>query len=220
MVDNFALSLAELVFGNKHSVGIIASVDFAHVGPRYGDTYKPHAGTIEQHLSSDASLLSWLGNNAALTILSTGSTGTRIAEKSAGPPRFTRWQKRWKAMPTGAPCANLTRLWTIKIHLLPSQVWPFTEWAGYRVSSANQPTVAVETLGCKVNQFESSYFLEVLRLERYCIVPFRERADIYIVHSCAVTAKAGSDTAATQKGTTRQSGCFGCGRWMLCSTGG
>ncbi len=60
VVDNFALSLAELVFGDKHSVGIIASVDFAHVGPRYGDTYKPHAGTIEQHLSSDASLLSLL----------------------------------------------------------------------------------------------------------------------------------------------------------------
>lgn len=55
-------------------------------------------------------------------------------------------------------------------------------------------SVAVETLGCKVNQYETSYFLEVLRQAGYRLVPFRDRADIYIVHSCAVTAKAGSQT--------------------------
>jgi threonylcarbamoyladenosine tRNA methylthiotransferase MtaB len=55
-------------------------------------------------------------------------------------------------------------------------------------------TVAVETLGCKVNQYETSYFLEVLQQAGYRLVPFRERADIYIVHGCAVTAKAGSQT--------------------------
>jgi threonylcarbamoyladenosine tRNA methylthiotransferase MtaB len=55
-------------------------------------------------------------------------------------------------------------------------------------------TVAVETLGCKVNQYETSYFLEVLKLAGYHLVPFRQRADIYIVHSCAVTAKAGFQT--------------------------
>jgi len=55
-------------------------------------------------------------------------------------------------------------------------------------------TVAVETLGCKVNQYETSYFLELLQQAGYRLVPFCERADIYIVHSCAVTAKAGSQT--------------------------
>jgi len=55
-------------------------------------------------------------------------------------------------------------------------------------------TVAVETLGCKVNQYETSYFLELLQRAGYRIVPFGERADIYIVHSCAVTARAGSQT--------------------------
>ena len=55
-------------------------------------------------------------------------------------------------------------------------------------------TVAVETLGCKVNQYETSYFLEVLKQAGYRPVPFAERADIYIIHSCAVTAKAGSQT--------------------------
>jgi len=55
-------------------------------------------------------------------------------------------------------------------------------------------SVAVETLGCKVNQYETSYFLELLQRAGYRLVPFCERADIYIVHSCAVTAKAGSQT--------------------------
>ncbi|MFZ2444998.1 MAG: tRNA (N(6)-L-threonylcarbamoyladenosine(37)-C(2))-methylthiotransferase MtaB [Syntrophobacteraceae bacterium] len=53
------------------------------------------------------------------------------------------------------------------------------------------PTVAVETLGCKVNQYETSYLLEALMGAGFVRVPFRERADVYIVHSCAVTAKAG-----------------------------
>ncbi|MCE5335438.1 MAG: tRNA (N(6)-L-threonylcarbamoyladenosine(37)-C(2))-methylthiotransferase MtaB [Desulfobacteraceae bacterium] len=54
--------------------------------------------------------------------------------------------------------------------------------------------VAVETLGCKVNQYETSYFLQVLRSKGYECVSFRDRADVYIVHSCAVTAKAGYQT--------------------------
>ncbi|MGO9019329.1 MAG: AmmeMemoRadiSam system protein B [Syntrophobacteraceae bacterium] len=60
LVDDFARNLAELVFGEKYSVGLIASVDLAHVGPRYGDRYKPHKATIEENLSSDASLLKLL----------------------------------------------------------------------------------------------------------------------------------------------------------------
>ncbi len=55
-------------------------------------------------------------------------------------------------------------------------------------------TIAIETLGCKVNQYETSYFLEVFKQAGYRLVPFRERADVYIVHSCAVTAKAGFQT--------------------------
>jgi MEMO1 family protein len=60
LVDDFARNLAELVFGEQYSVGIIASVDMAHVGPRYGDRYNPHKATIEENLSSDASLLNLL----------------------------------------------------------------------------------------------------------------------------------------------------------------
>jgi threonylcarbamoyladenosine tRNA methylthiotransferase MtaB len=51
-------------------------------------------------------------------------------------------------------------------------------------------TVALETLGCKVNQYESSYFLEVLKEAGYRRVPFKGPADVYVVHGCAVTARA------------------------------
>ena len=51
-------------------------------------------------------------------------------------------------------------------------------------------TVALETLGCKVNQYESSYLLEVLEEAGYQPVSFREKADVYVVHGCAVTARA------------------------------
>ncbi len=53
-----------------------------------------------------------------------------------------------------------------------------------------QRTMAIETLGCKVNQFESSYLIEQLEANGYRRVPFDHKADLYIVHSCAVTAKA------------------------------
>jgi threonylcarbamoyladenosine tRNA methylthiotransferase MtaB len=51
-------------------------------------------------------------------------------------------------------------------------------------------SVALETLGCKVNQYESSYLMELLQAAGYEPVPFRQSADVYVVHSCAVTSKA------------------------------
>lgn len=54
--------------------------------------------------------------------------------------------------------------------------------------------VALETLGCKVNQYESSYLIQELDEAGYRIVPFREEADIFIVHSCAVTSRASYQT--------------------------
>lgn len=51
-------------------------------------------------------------------------------------------------------------------------------------------TIALETLGCKINQYESSHFLETLEGAGCRLVPFRDPADIYIVHSCSVTGSA------------------------------
>ncbi|HID98450.1 MAG TPA: tRNA (N(6)-L-threonylcarbamoyladenosine(37)-C(2))-methylthiotransferase MtaB [Thermodesulfobacteriaceae bacterium] len=50
--------------------------------------------------------------------------------------------------------------------------------------------VAVYTLGCKVNQFESAAIAEDFRAAGAEIVSYREEADIYIVNTCAVTSRA------------------------------
>jgi threonylcarbamoyladenosine tRNA methylthiotransferase MtaB len=54
--------------------------------------------------------------------------------------------------------------------------------------------VAVTTLGCKVNQFESAAFLSAFAAAGLAIVPFSEPADIYVINTCAVTAKAGAQS--------------------------
>lgn len=51
-------------------------------------------------------------------------------------------------------------------------------------------TVAIATLGCKVNQYESAGMAEALRDQGFSLLPFGGPADIYIVNTCAVTGKA------------------------------
>ena len=48
-------------------------------------------------------------------------------------------------------------------------------------------TVAYHNLGCKVNSYEMDAMLQALRQKGYQIVPFDEKADIYIVNTCTVT---------------------------------
>ncbi len=49
---------------------------------------------------------------------------------------------------------------------------------------------AISTLGCKVNQYESALITESLAKSGYRQVDFTGQADIYIVNTCTVTAKA------------------------------
>ncbi len=49
--------------------------------------------------------------------------------------------------------------------------------------------VAVTTLGCKVNQYESAGMAETLRDNGFSLVPFSGDADIYIINTCTVTGK-------------------------------
>ncbi len=51
-------------------------------------------------------------------------------------------------------------------------------------------TVAIATLGCKVNQFESEALMASLEEKGYDIVPFGEGADITVVNTCTVTHRA------------------------------
>jgi len=55
-------------------------------------------------------------------------------------------------------------------------------------------SVAITTLGCKTNQFESAAMIEQFKQAGYEIVPFTEPADIYVINSCTVTARTDSET--------------------------
>lgn len=48
-------------------------------------------------------------------------------------------------------------------------------------------TVAFHTLGCKVNQYDTQAMLELFRAAGYTIVPFHEKADVYVLNTCTVT---------------------------------
>lgn len=47
--------------------------------------------------------------------------------------------------------------------------------------------VALHNLGCKVNAYETEAMQEMLEHAGYEIVPFQERADIYVINTCTVT---------------------------------
>ena len=48
--------------------------------------------------------------------------------------------------------------------------------------------IAITTLGCKVNQYESQAMEEILLSRGHTLVPFEDLADVYIINSCTVTA--------------------------------
>ena len=54
--------------------------------------------------------------------------------------------------------------------------------------------VAIKTLGCKVNQFESASFASSLIKAGCEVIPFSGCADIYIINTCAVTGRAGQQS--------------------------
>ena len=49
--------------------------------------------------------------------------------------------------------------------------------------------VALTTIGCKLNQFETQVMQELLEGESYEIIPFSQEADIYVINTCTVTGK-------------------------------
>lgn len=49
--------------------------------------------------------------------------------------------------------------------------------------------IAFHTLGCKLNQYETEALATQFRKSGYEIVDFKEKADVYIINTCTVTAK-------------------------------
>jgi threonylcarbamoyladenosine tRNA methylthiotransferase MtaB len=54
--------------------------------------------------------------------------------------------------------------------------------------------VAIATLGCKLNQYDSAVIEDRLRSAGYTVVPFPAQADAYIVNSCTVTNQADAES--------------------------
>jgi threonylcarbamoyladenosine tRNA methylthiotransferase MtaB len=54
--------------------------------------------------------------------------------------------------------------------------------------------IAITTLGCKTNQFESAAMAETLARDGFQVVPFEEAADIYVINTCTVTARTDAES--------------------------
>ncbi|MHB8811297.1 MAG: tRNA (N(6)-L-threonylcarbamoyladenosine(37)-C(2))-methylthiotransferase MtaB [Desulfobulbaceae bacterium] len=54
--------------------------------------------------------------------------------------------------------------------------------------------IAIATLGCKVNQFESASFASSFVQAGCELVPFSAGADVYVINTCAVTGRAGQQS--------------------------
>ena len=48
-------------------------------------------------------------------------------------------------------------------------------------------TAALHNLGCKVNAYETEVMRQQLAAAGYDIVPFHEKADVYVINTCSVT---------------------------------
>ena len=48
-------------------------------------------------------------------------------------------------------------------------------------------TAALHNLGCKVNAYETEAMQQLLENDGYVIVPFTEKADVYVINTCSVT---------------------------------
>ncbi|MDP6948827.1 MAG: tRNA (N(6)-L-threonylcarbamoyladenosine(37)-C(2))-methylthiotransferase MtaB [Arenicellales bacterium] len=63
-----------------------------------------------------------------------------------------------------------------------------------RSALANGSRMALTTLGCKVNAYESAIIAERLGADHWTMVGERECADLYVINSCTVTAEADRQT--------------------------
>ena len=54
--------------------------------------------------------------------------------------------------------------------------------------------IAIATLGCKVNQYESAAFSSAFTQAGCELIPFSGKADIYVINTCSVTGRAGQQS--------------------------
>jgi len=70
-------ALRETLDAYPQPVCLVSSVDLAHIGPRYGDRFRPHAGTVREHEEADRQLLETMatadGDSFASTLVREGN---------------------------------------------------------------------------------------------------------------------------------------------------
>ena len=64
---------------------------------------------------------------------------------------------------------------------------------GARSSIGAAGRAALQTFGCRLNQSETEGLRADLIARGYEVVPFRERADLYVINTCSVTGSAEAD---------------------------
>lgn len=77
---------------------------------------------------------------------------------------------------------------------------------------------ALHNLGCKVNAYETEAMQHLLEEAGYEIVPFTQKADVYVINTCSVTNMA--DRKSRQmfpQCKEKQSGLNSCGNRLLCA---
>lgn len=70
---------------------------------------------------------------------------------------------------------------------------------------ADTRRVAVTTLGCKVNQYDSEAMLALFRRSGYQIVDFQDPADVYIINTCTVTGRGAAKSRQLIRNAIRRS---------------
>ena len=88
-IQHAVQALKETIDNYSHPVCLLSSVDLAHIGPRYGDSFRPHAGTVREHNEADHRLLKIVSNANAETFATT-LIGERNQRRICGlPPLYT-----------------------------------------------------------------------------------------------------------------------------------
>lgn len=78
-------------------------------------------------------------------------------------------------------------------------------------------SIALHNLGCKVNGYEMDVMQQILHKKGYKIVPFDEKADIYIINTCTVTNIADQKSRQMLHRAKKKSGCGRGSRRVLCA---
>lgn len=69
------------------------------------------------------------------------------------------------------------------------------------------PRVALHTLGCKVNQYETGKLAEDFRSRGFDLVDFSGQADVYVINTCTVTRTADSKSRQAARSAVRRNPC-------------